>query len=140
MAKLPKQSSLGTALKAARKAALLSHVALGIAAHTSRNAVGRAERGQCYLNSFNRLAAALGLELRGRGLLRRPLGPAFRIIRQRRHLSVARIAAMLGVSSATIKRLEKDQATRLDVLEAYGDLFGVEFYLAAKRVQLDVVR
>jgi transcriptional regulator with XRE-family HTH domain len=135
MAKLLKQSSLGTALKAARQAVPLSQVALATAARIDRKTVSRAERGQGYLKSFDRLAAVLGLELHARGLPPGPIGPALKAVRLRRHLSVERIVSMLDVSSATIKRLEKGQASRLDVLEAYGELFGVEFYLAAKRAK-----
>jgi transcriptional regulator with XRE-family HTH domain len=140
MAKLLKQSCLGNALKATRQAVPLSKVALARAAHMSRNTVRRAECGQGYLKSFDRLAAVLGLELRGRGLPPGPIGVALKAARLRRHLSVDRIVSMLHSSSATIKRLERDQATRLDVLEAYGNLFGVEFYLAAKRANPEVVR
>jgi transcriptional regulator with XRE-family HTH domain len=137
MAKLLKQPCLGTALKAARQAVPLSQVALGIAAGINRKTVSRAERGQGYVKSFERLAAVLGLQLRGRGLPPGPIGAALKAARLRRHLSVDRIVSMLHSSSATIKRLEKGQATRLDVLEAYGNLFGVEFYLAARRADLD---
>jgi predicted transcriptional regulator len=132
MPKKPGTTSIGPELKAVRGAHYLSKTKLGKAARVSTGTIRRVERGQCYLSSFKRIADVLGLELRGRGLPPGPVGPALKEIRLRRHISVHRLACMLEASSATIKRLEKGGPTRLDVLEAYGNLFGVELYLAAR--------
>jgi transcriptional regulator with XRE-family HTH domain len=133
MAKHIRSSKVGRALIAARRACYLSKTGLAQAAKVGRNTARRVEHGQASLKSFNQLADALGLELRGRGLPLGAIGPGLKFLRLRRHLTVARVAAMLESSSPTIKRLERGETTRLDVLEAYGELFGIDFYLAPKQ-------
>jgi predicted transcriptional regulator len=132
MAKHIQTSKAGRALFAARRACYLSKTGLAKAAKVGRNTARRVEHGQASLRSFNQLADALGLELRGRGLPPGAIGSGLKILRLRRHLSVARVAAMLETSCPTIKRLERGGTTRLKVIEAYGELFGIELYLAPK--------
>jgi transcriptional regulator with XRE-family HTH domain len=123
---------IGSALKAAREAAWFSKARLATAAKCTRSAVARVERGEGSLRSLNRLAGVLGLELRGRRLPNGPIGLGLKTLRQQRHLSVAKVASMLKSSSPTIKRLERGGTTRLDIVQAYGALFGIDFYLAPK--------
>ena len=126
-------SQIGRALKTAREAAWFSKGRFATAAKCTRSTVARVERGEGQLRSLNHLASVLGLELRGRGLPTGPIGSRLKTLRQGRHLSVAKVASMLKSSAPTIKRLERGGTTRLDVVEAYGALLGIEFYLAPKR-------
>jgi hypothetical protein len=93
MAKHIHSSKVGPALIAARRACYLSKTGLAKAAKVGRNTARRVEHGQASLRSFNQLADALGLELRGRGLPPGAIGSGLKTLRLRRHLSVATVAA-----------------------------------------------
>jgi|ERR1700674_2671462 len=135
MIRLVTPSSVGLALRQGRVAAYLSQEKLAKITSIDRKTISRLEQGHGYLSSLNRVAKALGLELRVRGFPHAPVGAALKAVRQRRYITATALASMLEISQSTLRRLEKSSSVRLDTIEAASQLLGIALYLAPSRAR-----
>jgi len=125
------ESLLGGALKTARRAAGLSQSELAALAGVGDRTVYQAEQGDGRLASFLALAAALQLDIAGRGLPPGPhIGARLAVLRQRQGRSVRALADIADVRAATVAAAESGApGTRLAVIETMARAMGLALRL-----------
>lgn len=120
-------------LRTARRAAALTQAELGNQARVGREATGAVERGRGAITTLSALAAALDLEIGGRGLpVGEQLGERLQNLRRRRKLGRRALAALAGVSVPTIEGLERNSLGHLASLEAIGRAIGAGLCLVPR--------
>jgi phage N-6-adenine-methyltransferase len=118
MIPLSLQNQLGKDIKSARKAQRLTQAALAGRTGLSLPSIRRLEDGRGNLRSWKKAVVALGLVLRGPNL---PAGDSagqrIATLRKRRKLGQREFAEQIGVTQATLVRLERYERGRVDTLE-----------------------
>lgn len=125
------ESLLGSALKAARKAAGLNQSELAAQAGVGERTVYQAEIGGGRLASYIAMTAALNLDIAGRGLPPgQHIGARLATLRQRQGRSVRALADIADVTAATIAAAEGGApGVRLAAVEAMARAMGVALRL-----------
>lgn len=121
-------SVLGNAVRKARKAAGFTQAKAAERAGVGVAAVRAIERGRGRVHTLAAVLAALRLELRGRGLVAGPIGPALRGARARRRQSRRALATALGLSRNTLAAIEQNGGL-VSALEAYAGAVGARLYI-----------
>ena len=124
---------LGSALKASRKQAKLTQTQLSDISGVHRNALLAVEAGRGSVATMSLLAAALGLEISGRGLSGDvTLRDRLTSLRKRRRFSRRAVAALAGISVPAIDALERTGGGHVSTLEAIGRAIGAGLCLVPK--------
>ena len=123
-------SSLGHALREARRASGLTQAALAVAGGCSRPTVRQAEGGQGTLGVFEALATTLGLRIGGRSLPPGDtLGQQLAALRKRRGLALRTVARLADLSPTTVAALEADRGAHVTTALRIGEVLGAQLRL-----------
>lgn len=111
-------SPLGAQLRAHRKSLKVTQSELANRVGCSLPTIGQAERGEGRVDTFQRLSAAMDMEISGRSLPPgEHLGARLSLLRRRRGISRRSLAALSEVSTPTIAALEGGAMGHLAQLE-----------------------
>lgn len=114
----PLQNGLGVSLRRERVSRSLTQTRVAAKAGISIPTLILLERGQGNIDSWRKVATALGMRLRGKNLPRAAsLGKQLALLRRRRGIGQRGLAALMGVAQKTIVRLERWGHGRLATLE-----------------------
>jgi transcriptional regulator with XRE-family HTH domain len=126
-------SPLARALRAARRHANLSQGKLAALAGVSPRSCWHAEQGRGHATSYERLAAALGMEITGRSLPPgQHLGDRLRVLRLRQGASVREVAERAGLSVNTIGAVERGEPGHLSTVERVAQVLGAGLTLVRR--------
>ena len=119
------RSRLGSGLLAARRTLRLTQADLAERAGCSTRSIWQAEGGDGRLDTFQRIAGCLGLEVSGRALPPGALlGPRLKQLRARVGISRRQVAEECGLSATTVAEVENGAACNVATIESIGLTLG----------------